>query len=143
MSYRTAWRLVSGDRGAKLVLRLLYSWQHLSNFQLSFHPLLSMTRQRPEAFVAIDGEGSSGRGHEIDHHALPRAYVLVDQEFLDDEVVGYQEGFALQDQLHRFSRLYNQVARLVRIAVQNDGGALDTISSHWHDKGRLSIRRFG
>ena len=116
----------------------------LSYFQLPFHPFVTMARQGPKTLIAVDGKGAGLSRSEFDDNGLAGADILLNgqtpRRILDDEVVGDNRGHTRQCQLDRLSPFDDQVVRLIRVAIENDGSTLDTIGGHRHDEWRTRMR---
>src|SRR5690348_1686563 len=105
-----------------------------------------MAWQRPQTFIAVDGESAGLSRSEFNDNGLAGADILLDRQtprrILDDEVVGDNRGHTRQRQLDRLSPFDDQVVRLIRVAIENDGCSLDAIGGHRHDEWRTTMRRF-
>jgi hypothetical protein len=120
----------------------------LFDFQLAFHPLVTMAGHRPKALVAIDGEGTRLHGCELHGNGFPGADVLLDgsarRQVSDDEVVRSDGSHAGQRELDRFARFHDKMAGLVRVAVEDDRRPLYSVrGERHHERGRRSGLRSG
>src|SRR5215831_14968324 len=104
-----------------------------------------MTWQGPQPLIAVDRKCSLLRGSKLDDDRFAGTHILLHRQassrILDNEVVRGEGRYAGQGQLDRLSCFYDQMARLIRVAIEGDAGTLDAIDRNGHHERRT--RRCG
>ena len=84
-----------------------------------------MAGQGPKPFVAINGKRAGLHRRKFQNSRLAGADVLLDREtagrVLDNEVVRREYGDAFEGELDRLALFDDEMAGLIRIAVEDDG----------------------